>query len=99
MPPSQKKPTAAEAAAEEAANADITFKFRDVEFVVPRDRINTVQWRLAIASRRNENVLYETLGAENVNRFLAVCKQGEQFADVAAEFFDVFNAAAGWGNS
>lgn len=94
------EPTAAEAAATEAANepAVIIVPFRGQDFRIPADILLDARFRLAIASMQDHNMVYEALGPENVPLFLNLVQRGDQWADVSNEFLGALSKAAGWGN-
>jgi hypothetical protein len=102
--PDADEPTknAAEAAAEEAANADLKVEFRGQEFVIPRSRLSDARFRLHLAAGRGDDLMLDLIGPTDLqaqNRFLSVIAEGESLVDISAEFFGAVNAATGVGNS
>lgn len=93
--------TPAESAAAEATDSDkpITVPFRGQDFVIPKERFGSIQWRMALGSARDEKILFETVGPLDADRLVRLAKTGEDFVPFASEFFQALNAAAGWGNS
>lgn len=92
----------AEAAAEEAANADLRVEFRGQEFVIPRSRLSDARFRLHLAAGRGDDLMLDLIGPSDIpaqNRFLSVIAEGESLLDISAEFFGAVNAATGVGNS
>lgn len=98
--PDTKNP--AEAAAEEAAGADLKVEFRGQEFIIPRSRLLDARFRLHLAAGRGDNLMLDLIGPSDLaaqDRFLSVVAEGETLVDVSAEFFGAVNVATGVGNS
>lgn len=94
--------TEAQAALAEAqADDTVTFTFRGVEFVVPRDVFTSARLLIAIASGEIHRMIFETFGGDEqlMRRFLDVVKPRESIQDAGAEFFEALSAGTGQGNS
>lgn len=89
---------AEEAAVAEVNDDDIRVPFRGTEFVIPRATLTSARFLLAFKTNELHTLLYETLGANNAAAFIELCRSGESLAEVANEFFDGLNKAAGLGN-
>lgn len=105
-PEKQKKPVtepeevaAVDAAADEAAGTDLVIPWRGVDLTIQRDVLTSARFLLAIRTGQDHTILYELLGPENADVFMATVQRGEQMPTVAAEFLDAVSAAAGWGNA
>jgi hypothetical protein len=93
------EPSAAEAAAAETTDDDIKLTFRGFDYVIPRTRTRSMQFRMAIAANDLVSLVYELLQDDDARRFLLTVDRGEEPFTVAAEFVQAFGAAAGTGNS
>jgi hypothetical protein len=92
--------TPAEAAAAEALNdGDIAVEFRNATFVIPESTRASARFAMAVASGQDHKFIYELIGPADSDRFIALCKPGEPFAEVAVEFFTAYGKASGQGNS
>src|SRR3954468_12394492 len=92
-------PTPAEAAAGGAANTDLTVHFRDVDFVVPRNRVDSLHFKLAIANMDYASMMTETLDPAQQFQLLQMVTRGEDPFEVANEYMTALSKAGGSGNS
>lgn len=90
---------AIDAAADEAATADLVIPWRGIKLSVSREVLTSARFLLALRSGQDHTILAEILGPENNDTFMATLRRGEQMPPVAAEFLGAVSAAAGWGNS
>lgn len=102
MPAAPRK-TAAQRAAAEAAPPKppaITVQFRGEKFEIPNSRLTSARFIILYKANDFIGALVTAIGPEEeLERFLAQCEPEDQIEDVAREFADALNAAAGTGNS
>lgn len=92
--------SAAEAAVAEVQDESVSFEFRGAQFTVPRSVFGSARLLLAVASGELHSMVWEALPDPlDKRRFLSLVKPGDSMADVATEFFEALNTAAGSGNS
>ena len=90
---------AAEAAFAEATNDEnIVVSFREQKFSIPRSRLSSARFLLAIKTNELHTLLFEALGKNDAGRFIDLCAEGDQLPDVAEEFFEALNKETGLGN-
>lgn len=103
MPPQTRKktePTPAQAAVAEALeDGDVAVEFRGQQFVIKRETRLSAKVAMALASGQDHVFLYHLLGPVDSDRFIRLCKPGEPFTDVSAEWFEAYGKASGQGNS
>lgn len=92
-------PTPAEAAVAEANDDDVVVQFRDTEYRIPRERLRSPAFLIAMG---NNNILQVTVAALDPvqqAQFIASANQGEDGIVMMADFVEALGQSAGWGNS
>jgi hypothetical protein len=97
--PAEDAPTPAEAAAADAADADLKVVFRDLTFTVPRARTRSLHFQMALSTLNYAAIMTETLDPQQQFQILQVVDRGEDVFDAAAEYLGALSKAGGWGNS
>ena len=92
-------PTPAEAAAAEATGDDLIVHFRKTDFTVPRARVDSLHFKLAIANMDYASMMTETLDAAQQFQLLQLVTRGEDPLEVANEYMTALSKAGGSGNS